>query len=77
MQYAVNADTDAKVFLVNLEVNIRGPLLQRLKEDQIDNLNDLRFLGKMDEVLRVPYDFYHAHLFQGKLTVAHVGDEFL
>ena len=80
LKHAVDAIADAQVVLVRLDMNIAGPLVQRLQEYLVDQLYDRCLLGHLQQVFAVlgglgnhPEAVGAHHLVDGVAADAEVG----
>jgi hypothetical protein len=62
---SVNTETDAVFFLVRLDVNVAGAALDRVGEDQIDELDDGSFVGGFFQGRQVHFRFFGGQLHLG------------
>ena len=53
VQHAVDAVADREVVLVRLDVDVAGPLVDRLEENLVDQLDDAGLLGHLQQVVVV------------------------
>ena len=58
LQQAVDAVADAEAVLLRLDVDVAGPLVGRLDEDLVDQLDDRRFLGLLGQLAVVGLDVF-------------------
>ena len=66
VQRAVHAVTDFELILERLEMNVAGAVLHRLVKDEVDELDDRRFIG---QVLQIGHPVARRRHFPGDIRV--------
>ncbi len=58
LQNSVNAEADPVFFLVRLDVNIAGPALHGIGQNQVHKFDDGRFVGGLFELRQIHFRFF-------------------
>ena len=71
LQHAVNTEAHAEFFFVGLDVNVAGAALHRIGQDQVDQLDDGRFVGRSFQIGQLHLFFFGLQFDVGFVHLRH------